>query len=460
MATLNDEPEEFFGRATARSRILLINPPVEERRYHWIRWNQPLDLLKLSTWFKNKRSSIDIRLYDFMLPSLSGTVTKRLVKDNTEPGIWQFGHRYEEFGQWFTDLLDREGWIPTYVVITSLTSYWSMSIEKLLTQILQRLGPRHRKKVKICLYGAYPRFEPDDAESQFADIAFTSTVDTSGCTPDLKLYLDGPERRLPNFVALDIRDENVASQVRSLLRLKDRIAKAQGNARPQNLTVAFFNEDVASETTNLESLANMVQDKLEGRIFIEGICGIQARSLTSERLGLLQRAGFRSLFIEHARLEGGALDREAYAAVDQEVQRLRRERRRGDISGFGRDAVTGFVYVGLPGDELNQIVEATLELNAMFGAVIMKPFGWDPEIGPAVRDEFWNEPRHASPQWFPYVGRGSPLRQEDYEDLMRWQNILNMRVKGATFDFLDDGKIATLVRETLVQESWKRHAQP
>ena len=34
---------------TRGDHVLLLNPPVEETRYSWLRWNQPLDLLKLAT---------------------------------------------------------------------------------------------------------------------------------------------------------------------------------------------------------------------------------------------------------------------------------------------------------------------------------------------------------------------------------------------------------------------------
>jgi hypothetical protein len=48
------------------------------------------------------------------------------------------------------------------------------------------------------------------------------------------------------------------------------------------------------------------------------------------------------------------------------------------------------------------------------------------------------------------------LSKDDYQNLFGWQNLLNRRVKGATFDFLDeDSAVALLVRETLVAESWR-----
>ena len=52
---------------TAKDRILLINPPVIETRYQWVKWNQPLDLLKLSSYLKTN-IGCEVLLFDFMLP--------------------------------------------------------------------------------------------------------------------------------------------------------------------------------------------------------------------------------------------------------------------------------------------------------------------------------------------------------------------------------------------------------
>ena len=115
--------------------------------------------------------------------------------------------------------------------------------------------------------------------------------------------------------------------------------------------------------------------------------------------------------------------------------------------------------VGLPADDLVTIVRNTLLLNQYFQAIILKPFGYSPDVDPApapIRRERWPQPAASSPQWFPYCGHGSILTLADYDDLMRWQGIVSKRVKSFTFDFLADANVPKLVRETLVEESWKR----
>src|SRR5580704_1621979 len=163
MADLHSDADAFLGRAVGSgSRVLLINPPVQEKRYHWIRWNQPLELLRLSTWLKQNAKKVDVRLFDFMAPDSEGGVPKHRVKErwqgSGEAIIWHFGRPFDDFEskllQW-----RRDGWSPDIIVISSLCSYWHISIEKLLIQLCMKLGPKKRRQTKVCLYGNYPRIE-------------------------------------------------------------------------------------------------------------------------------------------------------------------------------------------------------------------------------------------------------------------------------------------------------------
>jgi hypothetical protein len=147
--------------------------------------------------------------------------------------------------------------------------------------------------------------------------------------------------------------------------------------------------------------------------------------------------------------------------VLRQQPRDRRSSKSGRSSNawLDRGRVTGFVAIGQPDGEMDKIVRSTLKINQFFQSIILKPYGYSPCVGrlsvEAPRKR-WRQPWQKSPQCFPYFGSESDLLQGDYENLLRWQNVLNKRVKGTTFDFLDDGNVARLVRETLVTESWKR----
>lgn len=466
MARLVDDPETWFKRnLDGTCRILLVNPPVQEKRYHWLRWNQPMELLCLGTWLKKAHRGIAVRLEDMMLPDEEGAVPKHKVKDTwgnvTDEQLWHFGEPFEALGERLARLI-QEQWIPDCIVISSLTSYWHLSVEKLLVKLCMRLGRQLRRRVKIVLYGNYPRFEPEHAEAQpDADIAMTRTVRTQGFAPDFALYLESV-KRLPSFFALDIEDDHVYDHLDACLEFQGAWYKQRAIARRPTITVAFFNDDVCSPRSSLTQVIKFAA-KHPSQLLVEGIAGIEPRSLSRPRLEELKAAGFRSLFVEHARLPRGIPNVEAYVPLLEMLREEEHRKRSGHANRAWLDgAVTGFVAIGLPDDEMDALVRSTLVVNSFFKSVILKPYGYSPTVDAATsteRRKRWRDPFQSSPQWFPYVGHGSALTRSDYENLLRWQNVLNMRVKGTTFDFLGDGNVAKLVRDTLVAESWKPHSE-
>jgi len=406
-------------------------------------------------------------MFDFMFPDEAGVVLKHKVKESwtgatNDEQLWHFGRPFDAFEEFFRTLLFTEAWIPDVIVITSLTSYWHKSIEKLLNKIYAHLGRRHRRCVKVCLYGNYPRCEPAHAASQDADVAFTRTVDTTGCFPDFPIYM-AECGRLPSFFGLDIEDRDVAEHLRECLALQARTQRERGSTRAAILTVAFFNEDVCSKQSKLADVVRFAETTPK-RLFVEGICGLEPASLTRERLTQIKAAGFRSLFVEHARLPGGGLDVAKYEPLLEFLSNEEQSRRAGVSQNVSlqRRGVTGFVSMGLRDDDMDELVRSTLVLNSYFQAVVLKPFGYSPSIDDASEEERvrrWGDPHAMSPQAFPYVGWGSRLSAADYDNLVRWQSLLNKRVKGSTFDFMGSGNIPRIVRETLIAESWKRQPE-
>ena len=399
-----------------------------------------------------------------MFPDSSGSVPKHKVKETWEGSandtqLWHFGRRFEEFENYVSTTL-LENWTPDVIVVSSLTSYWHVSIEKLLIKLCTRLGRRVRQATKIVLYGNYPRFESDHAANQRdADVALTRTVLTRDCQPDFNLYLDS-EKRPPGFFGLDVESSVLTDHLAACLQLQEDFDEREGLSRPSTVTFAFLNDDVCSPSSHLEHVADFA-DSHPKRFVIEGIAGIEPRSLSRERLRQLKAAGFRSLFVEHARLPGGDLEISAYDSlleVLSEETHARKSGRHGNV-WLDRGRVTGFVAIGLPDDDMDKIVRSTLKINQFFQSIILKPYGYSPSIdrlSVEARRRRWPQPCQSSPQCFPYLGSQSHLSRDDYDNLLRWQNVLNKRVKGTTFDFLDDGNVARLVRETLMTESWKR----
>ena len=70
--------EDWLKKLTVSDKVLLINPPVQEIRYAWSKWNQPTDLLSLSSKLKNDLHC-KVELLDFMLPEESGRIPFKLL---------------------------------------------------------------------------------------------------------------------------------------------------------------------------------------------------------------------------------------------------------------------------------------------------------------------------------------------------------------------------------------------
>src|SRR5436190_12563922 len=131
-------------KVTRRDRILLLNPPVEETRYSWVRWNQPLDLLKLAS---RLRSHVEcaVGLLDCMKPDENGKVAEDwLPRDRRYYDVK--GERYpmRRFGTPYSDLAKRLAAMqqagqqrPTQVWIGSLCSYWYESIAEVCRIVRQ-----------------------------------------------------------------------------------------------------------------------------------------------------------------------------------------------------------------------------------------------------------------------------------------------------------------------------------
>src|SRR5262249_58011675 len=122
---------------TRRDRVLLLNPPVEETRYSWIRWNQPLDLLKIGSRLRS-HVKCGVELLDCMKPDEGGKVSEDwLPRDRRYYSVTgerypmrRFGISYGELTRQLTAMHKQEGGKkrPTQIWITSLGSDWDENV--------------------------------------------------------------------------------------------------------------------------------------------------------------------------------------------------------------------------------------------------------------------------------------------------------------------------------------------
>jgi len=435
----------------AQGQVLLINPPVLDSRYAWIKWNQPLDLLKLGTALK-QTGDCQVRLFDFMLPAPTGTVPRRKSRieidlPSSEPTRWHFGQLWESFDT-YLDKLVSQNWIPDSVWITTLTSFWWQTIPLVADRVKNKL-----KRPPVTLYGNYPTLQTQHA-SQFCpnvDIVVKDHLDLTHWAADFSLYKNQKLR----FCALDLRSSKVL----------DEIAEA---AKRGISHFVFFNDNlfedfdlrlrpILQEVVKLKA-GNKLKVSSNGNSDIQfhGICGVETQDFPIDQAQLLAEANFSELHFEPALGKDGTVNEPLY----QEVMRA------CELAGFVHQRGlgweerghyhSGFLWIGRPDDDMDKLVWNALKLLQLVGMVIPKPYSPTPgtdDYTLLASQVDWIGPEDISPHRLPFADMNG-IDRGDYEDLYRMTAFLNRKVRARTFDFLGDTYLAKVIRESLVGRRW------
>jgi hypothetical protein len=249
-----------------KDRILLVNPPVEETRYSWLRWSQPLDLLKIGS-FLRAEVGCDVALLDFLQPNAKGDIEEKwLPPDRRHHTVG--GHRYpmRHFGKPFVQLRE---WVekaakqkcqrPTQVWITSLCTFWHDS-----TAEMCRVARGVLPDSTIALTGHYPRLLPTHAATTCAaDYVITKALDTTACRNSLDLY----ERPRPGFVAVQAASPQAVTDI-----------KAAVDRRVFN--VAFFEEDLLAHGVGVVRSIIDATENLHRHVRYHFLSGIDPKKMT------------------------------------------------------------------------------------------------------------------------------------------------------------------------------------
>jgi len=422
-----------------QGKVLLINPPVIDSRYPWIKWNQPLDLLKLGTALVQLRGC-DVRLFDFMLPTPKGTVPKRRSRievdlPRDEPIRWCFGRPWDEFDA-YLEKLSRQGWIPTYVVITTLTSFWWQPVPLVANHIKNTL-----KRPTVVLCGNYPALEMQHAV-QFCpniDIVVKDHLDVRDYPAAFSLYGDQPL----GFCALDLHSSSVLDEMAGAI--------ARGISH-----FAFFNDNLFQDfAARLEPVLQHVVIR-KWNVRFHAICGVQTRDFPIHSAQLLADAHFAELHFEPAYDDEGLVDESRYHTVMHACKNAGFISRRGSGWESRSHYFSGFLWIGRPDDNLDKLVWNALKLLQLVGMVIPKPYS--PTPGTAAYEELasrvgWIMPQDVSPHRLPFSGWNG-IEKEDYKDFYRMTAFLNLKVRGHTFDFLGDTYLVKVIQESLAGRRW------
>ena len=419
---------------SSRDRILLINPPVIESRYQWVRWNQPLDLLKLSTYLKT-HYDCDVKLYDFMLP-VNNKVARAANKPDSKImtnghafNLWRYGSTDADFSKWLDKVTAK--WQPTQIWLTSLTSYWWKGIANTIARLKNRYAD-----IPIVLYGRYPQLENSHAaEHSFADFLITGEFDLCEYSADFELY----EREKPSFCALDIRSQTWVQEA------AEQFAHGISN-------FVFFNDPLIADCREFIDLMQPflrlnLKSKTNTRAKFYALCGLYPSAFTAKVAETMREVGFVELHFE-CETEANELRLSSYKQVKQSF-------READYA-LQTDQVSGFVYIGMPNDDLEQIIRHTLNLFEVFGSVILKP--WTPMPG----SELYERHKHQietkriellSPHLFPFSAVNGITPQE-YEELYVLVAALNQKVRSRSFDSFPGTLAYEMISRSIKREVW------
>jgi hypothetical protein len=422
-----------------KDRILLINPPVEETRYSWLRWNQPLDLLKIGSFLRSE-IGCNVALLDFLKPDAKGQIPEEWLRgEHRERTIG--GHRYpmRHFGEPFKHL---ETWVrdgrtaseklPTQIWITSLCTFWHSSIAQTCRAAREALPD-----ALVVLIGQYPRLLPDHAaETCAADFVVTAPFAVDQMVSAIDLYIRGK----PSFVAVQACSAATVTEIRAAV---DR----------EIFDIAFFEEDLLED--GKETLVQIIQatEGLHRHLRYHFLCGIDPAKITPSIARLLAHPQVAQVHFEEAGSVSG-LELDAY-------RKARAYLREAGMEVPGAKP-SGFVWIGRPKEQLEQLILKSFQVLDTLGNLILKPFS----PTPGSREHKTHEkylarflPWQLSPHFFPFSELNAITRDE-YHDLYRMAAFLNEKVRDRSFDFLQDMLGAEMLRESLRKEVWKLEPSP
>jgi hypothetical protein len=424
---------DWFGKLSSNDKVLLVNPPVQEIRYAWLKWNQPLDLLLLSNKLKEE-VGCEVELLDFMLPDENGRVSTKEYKHksigNTSYKTRLYGTPLEHISKRF-DLIS-SSWKPTQIVITSLTSYWYEPILRLLPYFRTTFPD-----VTISLIGAFASLETSQALKTGAEYIVKGVMDYKHYLPDHNIYKNDissilNDHKSINFGAIRFDGNNT---IETLFR---QITSLQQNNIKD---IVIYEEDIFKN--NQENLTNLLDiiDKNDIKVNFHGICGLKPGKAKGDIYHKMLRGGFRSFFFEYE-LEASELNLDSYKKIYYDLIEF------NTIRKIASGSLAGFLMIGTAEDDLEKLFQHSFNILETCTSLIPKPY--TPSPGTNEYKKITNELGidYLSPHLFP-LAESNGITRSEYKEFYQHAAFLNEKRSGNSFNYFDGSYTSTSLRKSL-----------
>lgn len=481
---VKDNPNEL----TKGTKALLINPPIYDTQY-WARWSQPHGLLKVATWLKKHNGYTDLRLLDCL-----ATDNQRRVKYSRRPGelgivkrgnitkrMFHFGWPLTKLQTLLEEHASGERFYPDEVWITSIMTYWwesTRDVVRLIEQVFKDHVPR------IYVGGIYPTLYPKHAEAKLNENENVVVVQGEICPEaanswtDLDLYFDDDIYQVKPTYALitgsrgcpfncaycaqlKLNDNNRKMRYRSPEDVADELAVKQLQYGIRE--IAFYEDNLLFNREDFIARLDALEERgLKFTIYAPE--GIEPRLLEYDLLVRMRNAGFEKI---HLALE--TIDNDISKSWNRRQATIEKFDHAVDVAedaGFrvGGQDLNAFTIFGMPGENLQAVVDTALYASQRVGSVV--PMLFTPVPG-SMMFETHEEYLFSEMGWdlqdlngkllpfLEYNQRYYPsLQASDYLELENFMYHLNSsKVYQERFDFAKSNPVAETFRKVIGQAS-------
>ncbi len=471
---IKDAPSHVL---TGARKALLINPPVYDTQY-WPHWSQPHGLLKVAAWLR-RHGYTDLRLLDCLATNRRRRVSFRkcrlIQRDDTTRQMWEFGWPLEKLQRELKRHAQGELFRPEEVWITSIMTYWWESTRDVV-QLVQEVFDAPRPRVYVG--GVYPTLCPEHADARLAtesdDVVIVpgEISDEAACAwTDLSLYRDEIYEAVPTYAIITggrgcpfncaycaqktLNNGRQRVQYRDPEDVAEEIAQKVRDYHIRE--VAFYEDNLLFDREQfMARLDAMEQRGLKLELYAPE--GMEPRLIEQELLARMRRAGFEKIYLALETIDNNVSRN--WNRYQASVEKCDQAVSIAQECGFrvGSRDLNAFVLFGLPGEDLQAVVDTAVYASHRVGSVVPMLFTPVPasalfkEYETYLLDDMGWDLQHLNGKLLPFLEynrRRSPgLRASDYLELENLMMRLNSsKVYQKRFD---------LVGETAVAQAFRR----